>query len=242
MDDIEKEVNNNLNINIIKLLCHEQIDEPFAKAFINNDETLYHLKNIVEEDLKQDEWDYIESSNPENDKYFNERYEELTKYINENPNDPEGYFNRGYMQSCYDVENEVVLSDYDKAIELNPNYIDAIRCQMYLFEQMGEYEKTIYNCSKLVELESVWDNYCLYIRYLVDYANDYQKALEICNKAFKLFEPDAQMYAQRGGVFYHMNEYDKAIADYKKAIELDSEEDYWRVVLKQIEQENQENL
>ena len=169
-----------------------------------------------------------------------ERYEELTKYILENPNDPEGYFNRGYMQSCYDVDKNIVLSDFDKAIELNPNYIDAIRYRMYIFEQMGEYEKTIDNCSKLVELEPVWDNYCLYIRYLVDYANEYQKALEICNKAFELFEPDAQIYNQRGSVFYNMKEYDKAIADYKKAVELNPEEDYWRVVLKQIEQEKQE--
>ena len=239
LEDIEFEVNKNLYKNIMKLFCEKEITEKIVRSFMQTDREFDDLKMAVEEEIRQEEFDF-EYDDSKCDKSFNVRYEELTKYILENPNNPEGYFDRGYLQYCYDVENEVVLSDFDKAIELNPNYIDAIRYRMYIFEQMGEYEKIIDNCSKLVELEPVWDNYCLYIKYLVDYINDYKKAMEICNNVFELFEPDDQMFAQRGGIFYNMKEYDKAIADYKKAIELNPEEDYWQVVLKHIEQEKQD--
>ena len=68
--------------------------------------------------------------------------------------------------------------------------------------------------------------------------NDYKTALEICMKAFELFKPNVQMYSQRGAIYYHLKDYGKAIANYKKAIELEPEEDYWRVILEHIEQEN----
>jgi len=65
------------------------------------------------------------------------------------------------LQSCYDVDKEIILSDYDKAIKLNPNYIDTLRNRMYLHEQIGEYEKVIENCIKLIEPEPTWENYDL---------------------------------------------------------------------------------
>lgn len=223
---------------------YEGAKADYKKALDLNpqDETAQYQLNWIEDCIARDE-------------EFNREYEKLTKYINENPSDPEGYFNRGYLQTCYNVDDNIVLSDYDKAIELNPNYIRAIKYRIYLYEHMGDYENVIKDCLKLIELEPTWENYDLYIRYLKDGMNDFEKALECCNKTFELFEPNENMYESRGGVHYKLKNYDNAIEDYKKALEILIKDatpeamrmnefiiDNYRITIKEIEQAKVENI
>ena len=223
---------------------YEGAKADYKKALDLNpqDETAQYQLNWIEDCIARDE-------------EFNREFEKLTKYLKDNPNAPEGYFNRGYLQTCYNVDDNIVLSDYDKAIELNPNYIRAIRNRMYLYEHMGDYENVIKDCLKLIELEPTWENYDLYIRYLKDGMNDFEKALECCNKTFELFEPNENMYESRGGVHYKLKNYDNAIEDYKKALEILIKDatpeamrmnefiiDNYRVTIKEIEQAKAENI
>ena len=176
------------------------------------------------------------------DKDFNQEYQEITKYINENPNDPEGYYNRGYLQYRHEVDDEIVLSDINKAIELNPNYVDAYRVRTYVYEYSGEYDKLIAEYEKIIEIEPTYENYDYYIRYLNTYIeNGAQKALKVIEKVFELFPDNAALYQLRGAIRYRLEDYDRAIADYKKAIELNPKNADWKRILKKIEQEQQEN-
>lgn len=177
------------------------------------------------------------------DKEFNQEYKKLTQFINENPNNPEGYYNRGYFLSCHEIDDEIILSDINKAIELNPKYTEAYRTRAYIYEYMGEYDKIITDYKKIIELEPTYENYDYYIRYLNTYIEGgAQKALKVIETVFGLFPASGELYQLRGGVYYHLQDYDNAIANYKKAIELNPHNDSWRRILKQIEQEKQKNL
>ena len=195
----------------------------------------------------EDDWaeyhlDCIESSENQ-DKNFNIEYEKCTKYINDNSSDPDGYFNRGYLLACNDVDDDIALSDFDKAIELNPNFVDAYKHKTYIYEHNGQYEKIIPIYKKIIELEPTLENYDYFLRYLNTYIeNGSQKALKICEKIFELFPASSKLYELRGSTYYNLKDYDNAIADYKKAVELNPKEYTLKIILKQIEQEKNENI
>ena len=195
-----------------------------------------------EDDWAQYHLDCIESSENQ-EKEFNIEYEKSTKYIKDNPNDPDGYFNRGYLLYYNEVDDNIALSDFDKAIELNPNYIEARKYKTYIYERLGEYEKIISEYEKIIEIEPAIENYDFYLRYLNTYIENGSKiALKVCEKIFELFPASDKLYELRGSTYYNLKDYNNAISDYKKAVELCPKEDTWhmdylKMALKQIEQE-----
>ena len=61
------------------------------------------------------------------------------------------YYNRGLAKS--DLENnEEAIKDYDKAIELNPNYSDAYNNRGVAKKNSGKYEEAIKDYNKAIEL------------------------------------------------------------------------------------------
>ena len=74
------------------------------------------------------------------------------------------------MYFAYNAFNILLLfeyEDFDKAIELNPNYIEARKYKTYIYERLGEYEKIISEYEKIIEIEPAIENYDFYLRYLV---------------------------------------------------------------------------
>lgn len=243
LDNVEIQVNASLSKNVMKLYCQNNITETVAKAFIKNDDEFNSLKNIVKKEILQEEnWDFFEEDD-KSDKYFNQQYEKFTNQILENPNNADAYYCRGFLQYGYGIDNNIVLSDFNKAIELNPNYVEAYQQRIYIYERLGEYEKIISEYEKIIEIEPVIENYDFYLRYLNTYIENGSKiALKVCEKIFELFPVSDKLYELRGSTYYNLKDYNNAISDYKKAVELCPKEDTWRMdylkmALKQIEQE-----
>ena len=243
LENAEIEINKNLFKNVMKLFCQEQITETVARTFIKNEEEFNNLKNILEEEIRQDEdWDFFENDS-ESDKYFNQKYEEFTKQILDNPNDAEAYYNRGCLQYDHDIDDNIVLSDINKAIELNPKYIEAYKHKIYINERFGNYDSIIADYKKIIEIEPTLENYDFYLRYLNTHIENGSKiAIKVCEKIFELFPISGKLYELRGSTYYNLKDYDNAIADYKKAVELNPNEYALEMILKQIEQEKSKNL
>ena len=131
------------------------------------------------------------------------------------------YFNRGLKHQNQN-EYEKAIADYNKAIELNPNYVYAYGNRGISYKNLGKYELAIADYNKAIELNPKYGN--AYNNRGVSYQNleKYELAIADYNKAIELNPKHANAYNNRGNSYKNLGKYELAIADYNKAIELNS--------------------
>ena len=112
-----------------------------------------------------------------------------------NPNNYVAYNNRALLNAKQNFPQEQIVYDYQKCLELNPDYDIAIYSLASYYSSIKNYEYCIIYADRYLRL-SRYDNE---------------------NKKFK-----HDMYAVKGESEQYLLQFDKAIVDFKKAIELDS--------------------
>ena len=152
------------------------------------------------------------------------------------------YNNRGLINSLFG-EYEQAIADFNKAIELNPNYSDAYHNLSEPYYRIGlgynwdgkfdkdynAYEQAIQYLDKAIEFDpESFDAYC--IRGDSYYAlGQYEQAIEDFNKAIEIYKEgfwsngDFTAYNRRGIAYYALGQYERAIEDFTKYIEIFSE-------------------
>ncbi len=133
------------------------------------------------------------------------------------------YNNRGIILGDLGL-NEQAIQDFDKAIELNPEYPDHYYNRGSAFDEQGEYEKAIQDYDRAIELKP--EDAKAYANRGVSYYNqgEYEKAIQDFDMAIALNQEYAIAYANRGNIFYLQGEYEQAIQDFDRAIELNPED------------------
>jgi len=129
------------------------------------------------------------------------------------------YFNRGndYVdKGKYDQ----AISDYTKALEINPRYFWAYVNRGTTYGRKGQYNEAISDFTKALEINP---------RYAAAYYNrglayhnrgQYDEAISDYNKALEIDPRDALAYCNRGFAYDNKGQYDQAISDYTKALEI----------------------
>ncbi len=121
----------------------------------------------------------------------------VEKSIQLDPTNYAAYNNRAFIKTKQNKPKEEVIEDYKKALRLKPNYdISLYSLTNYYFE-IKDYESTIANAN-------------IFLDYSVK--EDFDKTLI------------QHIYAISGESKYMIGEFDNAIIDIKKAIELDSDD------------------
>ncbi|MDB9405455.1 tetratricopeptide repeat-containing serine protease family protein, partial [Microcystis sp. CS-574] len=168
---------------------------------------------------------------PNNPNHYNEklavldqlkRYDEGLAAINQAINlAPRAawYVNRGFLY--YNQQKyELASDDYNKAIEINPNFAEAYNNRGLLYYNQQKYELALADFSKAIEINP---NFALaYNNRGGIYYNQqkYELALADFNKAIEINPNLAEAYLNRGGIYYNQQKYELALADFNKAIEI----------------------
>lgn len=223
------------NIDSINSIIDSSVNVDLENDFFEfNDEDF----DLIEYHVSQEENIPTIEENIQMDEYRKNYFENMIKT---EPDNPEGYISLCELER--DKNSQKALEYINKAIELDSNNGDAYKLRTYIYEYLGEYNKLIEDYKKIIELEPTYENYDYYIRYLNTYIEGgAQTALKVVEKVFEKFPVNGNLYQLRGAVYYHLQDYDNAIVNYKKAIELSPDNHYWREILKQIEQEKQQNI
>ena len=112
------------------------------------------------------------------------------------------------------------IADYNKAIQLNPNYSAAYNNRGVAWGNKGDLDKALADLNKAIQLNP---------NYAAAYNNrgavwgkkgDQDKALADCNKGIQLNPNNAIAYSNRGVAWGNKGDLDKALADCNKAIQL----------------------
>ena len=113
------------------------------------------------------------------------------------------------------------IDEYNKAIEINPEYACAYNARGHAYYIKGQYDKAISDFTKAIKLnprnaEAYNDRGITYD----EGKSEYDKAISDFTKAIELNPKDAKAYNNRGNAYVKKGQFDKAISDYTKAIEI----------------------
>jgi len=130
----------------------------------------------------------------------------------------EDYFNKAY-DLHEEGKLEVAIVGYSKAIELNPNYIDAYNSRGRAHGNLKEYDKAITDYNKAIQLDP--NNTSTYYNRGNTYfkLNKYEQAIRDYNKAIQLDPNYKKSYTNLAYTHFEIDELEKAI-------------EYFNVVLK----------
>jgi len=109
------------------------------------------------------------------------------------------------------------IEDYDRAIELNPNFAEAYNNRGVAYAELNEHERAIEDYEKAIALNPNFAE--AYNNRGVAYAelNKYERAIKDYDRAIALNPNDAEAYGNRGIAYSKIQRYEESARDLKKA-------------------------
>ncbi|CAO5021163.1 UDP-N-acetylglucosamine--peptide N-acetylglucosaminyltransferase SPINDLY [Microcystis aeruginosa] len=129
------------------------------------------------------------------------------------------YVNRGILyrrQQKY----KLALDDYNKAIELNPNFAMAYNNRGNIYSDQKKYDLALSDYDKAIEINPNYAEAYVNRGVLYRLQEKYELALADYDKAIELNPNDAVAYYNRGNLYKNLQKYDLALSDYSKAIDI----------------------
>ena len=176
-------------------------------ALQENNANAYNTKGIILWRLKQ----------------FSEAEIAYQKAIEINPRSV-FYSNRGLVY--YDRgKSELALADYNRAIEINLNNVDAYNNRGLVYYDLGKLELALFDYNRAIEIDP--NNVDAYNNRADIYRDrgESELALADYNRAIEIAPQLAQAYNNRGVFYYGQNKLELALTDYNRALEIDSDYD-----------------
>lgn len=125
------------------------------------------------------------------------------------------------LQNLDQIRYKEAVEAFDRAIELNPDYMLAYANKAYTLTNMGEYEKALQAVDKVLDMDP---NYAWALGQrgkIYNDMKDYHKALIDLNKTIELDSTDKYAYANKSFALGEIGESEKALQAINKVLEID---------------------
>jgi tetratricopeptide (TPR) repeat protein len=119
------------------------------------------------------------------------------------------YFKKG--------QYEQAILEYNNALELNPQYVEAYVNRGNAYEAMGVHKDAIRDYNRAIELDPNYSG--AYMNKGVVYARmgQYDQAISNISRGIDIDPKNGEMYFNRAVAYFYKHEYDKAWDDVNKA-------------------------
>lgn len=122
--------------------------------------------------------------------------------------------------SIQQVKNyKAALKDFDRAIELDPNYIDAYKKRGPVRNYLGDYSGCLQDCEKVLEIDPSMNSVYLYIATIKWIHNDPQGTISAISKFIDRDANNPDGYLQRALAEEKIKDYNASLKDFNKLIE-----------------------
>jgi tetratricopeptide (TPR) repeat protein len=170
--------------------------------------------------LGQNSEEYYEQSK----KYLRENafgpaFEAINKYLELQPQAPKGYLTKGLIE--YKSGNPLgAITNFDKAISLNPRYLEAYYNRALLRAGMKQDSLAVIDFSKIIEIEPQSPPAVFFERAKAYFnLQKIEASLQDFSQTIKLNPASAIAYQNRARIYYLQKKNDLALADLKLAIQ-----------------------
>jgi tetratricopeptide (TPR) repeat protein len=117
-------------------------------------------------------------------------------------------------------EYDKALTDYTRAIELNPRYGTAFLNRGVAYHDKGEYDRALADYTRAIELDPKDADAYNNLGNIYSELGEYDRAIIALNRAIELSPKYTGAYMNRGNAYRDRSEFKRAIADFTRAIEL----------------------
>jgi tetratricopeptide (TPR) repeat protein len=171
---------------------------------------------------------------------YEQALEEFSQALKDKPyNEARLYYLRGLTYSQLE-EYDTALIDLNRAIKLNPKYMEAYYERGMAHFHLGNYGLASEDFDQALKFDADYPDAYIGRGYTYYAQEDYSRALADLSKAVRLDDSSSEAYFGRGLVYYATSEYLKAAQDFSKTLELDDEwaDAYYRRGMTHYELEN----
>ena len=141
--------------------------------------------------------------------------------INLSPKQAWPYLQRYYSLSAK-KETTKARADLDKALEIDPYYIPALKERVYLNIDAKDYTKAAEDIARIAEAEPKGPTAHTLKAYLYRVQKDYQRSLDEAKLAVEIYPFNANYYDQAAIASYFLDKYDDTLAFAGEALKVDS--------------------
>ena len=206
------------------------------------DEALKYYKEYLE--IEED--DYITASVGE---IYDQKgqYELALKYYNRaielDDKDDYYYLLRGNLYHLKLNNNSNALEDFNKAIELDPEYYQNFLQRAYFYQNIDEHENAIEDFKIAYEKNSECDSCLFNLGYSNSEIGNFENSIASYFTYLEKFEPDETIYNNIGRIYQNdLNDNEKALEYYNKSLEIKPiEVTYLNMATIYFDNNNQEN-
>ena len=112
------------------------------------------------------------------------------------------------------------LTNYEKAVEIRPDYAQAWNGQAKTLSELKEYQLALAAYDKAIQIHPNYLEAWSGRGFVLNNLQRYQEAIASFDKALQLENKSPEVWNAKGEAFSNLNQYDKAIKSYEKALEL----------------------